>query len=160
MSINKTLKNIKTSKPILFQVLLSAVIIVVALVIFAIMMATKKNVKRQSHTMAIPIVETISVNTDSVTVRIAGEGTVKPLEQIFLSPQVGGKIIYISDSFISGGQFTLGDTLLKIDPADYRLLLISARARVKDLESKLMIAKEESKIAIEEWKIKIGRAHV
>jgi len=153
MSINKKLKNLKTSKPVLFQILVAASIIAAALIIFAVMTATKKDVRRHTLTMAVPVVETIFIKTDSVTVIITGEGTVEPLRQISLSPQVGGKIISISDSFISGGQFTLGDTLLRIDPADYKLALRSSQARVKDLESKLMIAEEESKIAIEEWKI-------
>jgi len=75
------------------------------------------------------------------------------LREIQLIPQVNGKVFFISEALVNGGQFRKGDTLLRIDPADYRLAVTLAQAKVKDSESKLRLAEEESAAAREEWRL-------
>ena len=86
------------------------------------------------------MVRTINVSPGLQEVQIKGEGTVQPLREIQLIPQVSGKVVFMSDSLVNGGQFRKGDTLLRIDPVDYRLAVTLAQAQVKDSESKLKLA--------------------
>jgi RND family efflux transporter MFP subunit len=113
--------------------------------------ASRPQLEKRKTTVPAPVVRTIKVETGPQSVRITGEGTVRPLQQINLVPQVGGKVIFVSSSLVNGGEFNKGDTLLRIDPEDYRLAVTLAEAKIKDSESKLRLLVEESAAAREEW---------
>jgi len=83
--------------------------------------ASKPQMERRKPPPPTPTVRTIKVETTSQPVIVQGEGTVKPLKEINLVPQVGGKVIDVSPSMVNGGQFKEGDVLLRIDPIDYEL---------------------------------------
>ena len=51
---------------------------------------------------------------------IEATGTVQPVEDVMLSPQVSGQVIRRSPEFIPGGFVKKGAVLLQIDPSDFR----------------------------------------
>jgi RND family efflux transporter MFP subunit len=115
--------------------------------------ASKPQIERRKPPPPKPTVRTIKIETKSQPVIIQGEGTVKPLKEINLVPQVGGKVIEVSPSLVNGGQFKVGEMLLRIDPIDYELAVTLASAKVKEAASKLELAKEEAAAAREEWNL-------
>ncbi|MBW1781064.1 MAG: efflux RND transporter periplasmic adaptor subunit [Deltaproteobacteria bacterium] len=112
---------------------------------------SKPQIKKQKVAVPLPMVRTVAVRTASRFVVIKGEGTVRPLQEIDLVPQVDGKVVYIAPSLINGGQFKKGAVLLGIEPEDYRLAVTFAQSKVKNSESLLRMAEEESAVAKEEW---------
>ena len=62
---------------------------------------------------------------------ISSQGTVQPRSQSELIPEVSGRVVWMSDALVGGGAFQQGDTLLRIDDADYRTLLQRAEATSK-----------------------------
>jgi RND family efflux transporter MFP subunit len=115
--------------------------------------ASKPEIKKRKPPVSVPIVRTIRVHTASQPVMVRAEGTVKPLEQMQLVPQVSGKVLYVSPSLVNGGFFKKDDVLIRIDPVDYELALTLAGAKLKDSESRLQLAREESAAAREEWRL-------
>ena len=122
---------------------LTIIIIVLGAVGLNALTASKPPLKKRKTTVSIPVVRAIKVKTGPQSVIIRGEGTVRPLREITLIPQVGGKVINVSPALVNGGEFKKGHTLLQVDPVDYQLVLTSARAKVKDSESKLKVIEEE-----------------
>ena len=120
---------------------------------FLILTASKPELKRTKPPTPKPLVRVMTIETGARTMIIRGEGTVKPLREIQLVPEVNGKIIYVSPSLVDGGAFKKGDVLLRIDPVDYQLAVRLAKARIKDSESKLKVAEEEAAAAKEEWRL-------
>jgi RND family efflux transporter MFP subunit len=120
---------------------------------FLILTASKPELKRGKPPAPKPLVRVMTVETGDQLVVIRGEGTVRPMREIQLVPEVNGKIIYISPALVDGGEFKKGDVLLRIDPVDYQLAVTLAKARVKDSESKLRVAEEEAAAAKEEWRL-------
>jgi RND family efflux transporter MFP subunit len=153
MSLKEKILEFKEKKPAAFQALVVALLIFVAILIFAMMMATREEVTRQKMTLPAPMVKTIKAVVGPERVRITGEGTVSPLREIDLVSQVGGRVVFMSPALVDGGMFEKNDILLRIDPVDYELAVKAAQARVKDLESRLMLTEEEAEAAREEWKI-------
>jgi len=120
---------------------------------FLALTASKPQLKRTKPPVPVPMVRVTKIETGPKAITIRGEGTVRPLREIELVPQVGGKIVYVSPVMVDGGEFRAGDTLLRIDPLDYKLAVTLARARVKDAESRLRVAEEEAASAIDEWRL-------
>jgi multidrug efflux pump subunit AcrA (membrane-fusion protein) len=107
--------------------------------------------KKKKPPVAMPLARTIVVHTETISVPIEGHGIVYPLQEIQLVPQVGGKVVFMSPALVDGGQYDKGDILIKIDPADYRIAVTLAEARVKDAESKYVLAEQESSVARSDW---------
>jgi len=112
---------------------------------------SKPEIKKRKAVVSLPMVRTLEVRTASQSVVIKGEGTVRPLKEIELVPQVDGKVVYVAPSLINGGQFRKGTILLRIEPEDYRLAVTLAKSKVKHAESLLRLAEEETEAAREEW---------
>jgi RND family efflux transporter MFP subunit len=143
-------------KPILrntIHVLLTLGFIGLGAVGFIILTAQKPQLKKTAPEVPVPTVRTVTVTTDTLSVPVGGEGTVRPLRQIQLIPEVSGKLVFVADALVAGGAFENGQTLLKIDPLDYELAVTLARARVKDSESALKLIQEEAAASLEEWRL-------
>ena len=136
----------------ILQFIIVIVLIAAGVMGFRILSAKKAKLEKRKPTAAIPFVRAMTIKTGAETVNIRGEGTVRPLREIGLVPQVAGKVVYISPSLVNGGEFRKGDTLLRIEPVDYKLAVTLAEAKISDAESKLQLAKEESEAAQEEWR--------
>ncbi len=142
-----------TRKKRLIQFGISAVLIVMGVVGLLVLTASKPEMKKRKPPAPVPMVRTIKTNSGPQTVYIQGEGTVRPLREINLVPEVGGKVVRMSPAMVNGGVFKEGDTLLQIAPVDYELAVTLARAKVKEAESRLELAEEEALAAVEEWRL-------
>jgi len=112
---------------------------------------SRPQIQKRKMEVPAPLVRVQTIETGRQVVHVRGEGTVRPLQEIDLVPQVGGKIIQVSPKMVNGGTFQKGDTLIQIDPVDYELAVTLAKAKVKDSESLVRMAEEESAAAKEEW---------
>ena len=99
-----------------------------------------------------PLVETVGAPPGPTRVVVRAQGTVRPDRQIDLVPQVGGRIVWISEDLEAGGFFSAGEVLARIDPEDYHLALDQAEAEVARARYQLEIARAEAEVAAEEWK--------
>lgn len=83
-------------------------------------------------------VEKITFSTHRTS--IPAMGNVVAAREVDLKPRVGGDVTYLNGELIPGGVLVQGQTILKIDPADYEL-------RVEQLQSE--VAKAEANLALE-----------
>lgn len=135
----------------LFHFAVTIILIALGIVGFVALTSSKPQLKRRKPVVPIPMIRAMRIQTGPQPVIIQGQGTVRPLREIQLASQVGGKVLDISPALVNGGIFKKGDTLLRVEPVDYRLAVILAKSKVKDSESRLKLAEEESSVAREEW---------
>ena len=138
---------------IVIQCLLVFLLIAAGLFGFQKLQASRQEVERSETTHSAPVLRTMTISLSQHAVKISGEGTVRPVREITLVPEVGGKVLETSEALVDGGVFKKGDVLVRVDPVDYQLALATVQARVKDYESKLRLAEEEAAAAQEEWRI-------
>jgi RND family efflux transporter MFP subunit len=143
----------KTTKRRIFHFCIAIVLVILGVLGKWALTASKPEMKKRKPTAPVPMVRTIRIKTGPQAVHVVGEGTVRPLRAINLVPQVGGKVVYVSPALVNGGNFSKGDTLLRIDPVDYQLAVTLAEAKVKNSESLLRLAEEEAAAAREEWRL-------
>ena len=114
--------------------------------------ASKPSQESRAPDVPTPAVQTVRVMPGSKSIVIKGQGTVRPLKETQLVPQVSGKVVFTSEILVDGGLFKAGDELLRIDPVDYELAVTLAQARVQDAEASYVLALQESEAAIQEWR--------
>ncbi|MFO7839853.1 MAG: efflux RND transporter periplasmic adaptor subunit [Desulfosalsimonadaceae bacterium] len=106
---------------------------------------------RHQPSVPLPLVRTLPIDIGSIDLKITGEGTVEPVQQSQIAPQVDGRVTRISESLINGGSFAKGDLLVAIDPRDYEIAVTLSEANVKEAQSQYETALQESEAAINEW---------
>jgi RND family efflux transporter MFP subunit len=136
----------------IFQGVVALALVGAGVVGMGALKAQRQEIKKELPPAPVPLVRTVQIRTGTQPLIVRGEGTVKPMREIQLVPQVGGKVVYVSPALVNGGRFCNGDVLLRIDPEDYRLAVTLAMAKIKDSESRLSLLEEEAAAARDEWR--------
>jgi RND family efflux transporter MFP subunit len=140
------------SRRLLIQLVIAVFIVAAGVVGFKTLKAGREGPRHETPVTPVPLVQTIAVRTGPMQIMVTGYGTVRPVTEIQLAPQVGGKVVEISPSLVNGGMFEKGELMLVIDPADYEIAVTLAAARIKDAESQLQMIEEDAAASQEEWK--------
>ncbi len=109
--------------------LIFSIFAVAFLGVFAMLAMRPEPPKREQPNLAI-LVDAIELEAASADVVIRSQGTVMPQTETVLSAEVSGAIIDMSPKFVAGGVFKEGETLMRIDPTNYRTAVDRARALV------------------------------
>ncbi len=107
-------------------------IVFIAIIALALSLIYTAKPQLQSKSIAafVPSVHTLQVQANDQRFTIQARGLLKPAQEVQLISQVTGKIIYLSDNFITGANFKQGDILLRVDPAIAELELQNARTQL------------------------------
>ena len=119
-------------------ILLGAVVVIWLLGVFA------PQPEKSAPPPQSPLVSTVPVEVRSGSLLVRGTGTVRPVREIQLTAQVGGRLVDVSDALVSGGRFQAGEVLARIDPSDYRNAVQQARAQVTQAKFQLIQAREQA----------------
>ena len=118
-------------------------IVAVALMVAALLIVTKSQVKGSPPLPLPTTVRTLIAEPTSYTLHIASQGTVEPRSSSVLIAEVSGMVSWISPMMISGGRFNHGDTLIRIDTRDYQNALSSAQSTLARATAEQVFAKAE-----------------
>ena len=126
-------------------------IVVAFVALFAILGATQPEPERAEEGVRPVAVFVSEAQPQSVQLAVNTQGEVTPLIEIDLTAQVAGRIDYVDPSFVEGGFFEAGQTLIRLEDADYRLAVTRAEALVAQRRQQLVRERAESDLAREEW---------
>ena len=82
---------------------------------------------------------------------VTSRGSVSPRTETTLVSEVSGQIVAVSPAFVSGGFFTRGDILIRIDPRIYEANLKRARAEVAKARTRVATENALAGYALEDW---------
>lgn len=119
--------------------------------VILILNLTKEEVDEDVKEAQPRIVRVVDAVPSSRQIVVASQGSVEPRVAIALQAEVSGRIVDVSDSFVSGGFFEAGDVLFQIDPRDYELAVIRAEARVAEALQRQIREEAEAEQARKEW---------
>lgn len=94
------------------------------------MMKMKPEPEKKDIDTREPLVEVMVLEPLATTFQVRTQGTVRPRTETILSAEVSGTITSISPDFVAGGVFQAGETLMRIDPTNYRVAVDKAEALV------------------------------
>ncbi|MYL23826.1 efflux RND transporter periplasmic adaptor subunit [Halomonas alkaliantarctica] len=80
-------------------------------------------------------------------------GQVVPAQEVILRPRVGGQVIEQADAFTPGGHASQGETLLRIDPADYQAVLRERQSDLQQAQADLALEQGRQTVAQQEFEL-------
>jgi RND family efflux transporter MFP subunit len=131
--------------------ILSIGVIVAAVVIAVILVATKEDPPRAEKPLEGTLVEVIQISTNRHAVELHAKGTVVPAMEVVLQAELGGRVIWQSPELVPGGRFKAGEPILRIDPRDCELAVESYRSQVNRAKLDLAIEARRGEVAKREW---------
>ena len=120
-----------------WKIALPIMFITAAVLAAAAMFAARPQPKHSPPEPPTLLVEVAEIERQSVVHRIASQGTIAPRTETTLVAEAEGQIIEVSPAFVSGGFFSKGDVLVRIDPRNYASAVKRARANVARASTQL-----------------------
>ena len=106
--------------------------------------------RRRPPQMA-PLVEVQEILNGPYTITIAKSGRVIPAVEVTLKPRVSGQVIEIHRDFLEGGVVREGDVLVRIEPRDYELAIVSQEAQLEMARYEISAEQGRQDVAQHEW---------
>lgn len=143
----------KRAGTVFLQVLLSVVVLGCGVAVATYYLRTGPEAKPRKRQPSPPLVQVKQVNYGAHQLTINGMGTILAAKEINLTPGVGGEIIDISDNLVPGGFFAKDETLVTIDPIDYKLAIMQLQSEVAKAQNDLELEMGNQRIARKEYEI-------
>ena len=105
-------------------------IILSAIVISFILTLTKKDESKINFEKVIPKINALLVKSQDFTFYINSEGHIKSKTEFQLLSEVSGEVLFLSNYFDNNLIFSKGDTLIKVDSANYSIARRNAKANL------------------------------
>jgi len=118
-------------------------ILAVGIVLVGIMFAMRRSVPLAPPEPIVPLVRVQPIAKQPFRFVVKGHGTVTPRTESDLVAQVAGEAVWVAPSFVPGGYFAEGETLVRIEPVDYEADLETARAGLARAKSEFARAAKE-----------------
>lgn len=83
---------------------------------------------------------------------VHSQGTVAPRREISLVAEVSGRIVKVNPAFVAGGHIEAGETLVEIDPRDYRFAVVQAKSQVAEAKQRLATERGQARQKKREWR--------
>ncbi|MFC7291979.1 efflux RND transporter periplasmic adaptor subunit [Hirschia litorea] len=83
----------------------------------------------------------------NVSLSVEAQGAVRPKRQVQLSPQVSGRVKYVSPNLENGGFVKRGEVLIRLEDADYKLSAVRASSTVASARQALATVMAQAEVA-------------
>jgi RND family efflux transporter MFP subunit len=114
-------------------------------------MENRPKPQRRKPPQMAPLVEVQEIDLQEHQVIVAKQGIVIPAVEVTLQPRVSGEVIEIHTDFLEGGLVKEGDVLVRIEPRDYELAIISQEAQLETARYEITVEKGRQDVAQSEW---------
>ena len=129
------------------QRVIGGLILLGAILIAAALILLRSEPEEKAPVEQIPLVQAEPVEIRSGNLMISGAGTVRAREELTLAAEVAGKLVYVNPALREGQLIARGETLFRIDTADYRNAVQTAQADVAAQGVSVLQAREEVALA-------------
>ncbi|HHI68678.1 MAG TPA: HlyD family efflux transporter periplasmic adaptor subunit, partial [Planctomycetes bacterium] len=97
------------------------------------------------------LVRTMRAAKGREVITVRGMGTVIPARKVVLQAEVSGRVIEQVPELVPGGRLAAGETVLRIDPRDYRFALAQKQAQLEKARLDLAVEEGRRRVALKEW---------
>lgn len=139
-------------KPNKLRLILPFAVLAIAVGVFVVMNANKKEPEKKAPDQNAPFVSVKTIELQPMTLEVKSQGLVAPKFETHLVAQVSGEITVVSDKFVRGGLVKKGELLAQIDPFDYDVKLQQAKANLASARASFILERAQGRVAEAEWK--------
>lgn len=129
------------------------IIVVVAILVTLIMIRMGKKKPGKKPKAKAPVVRVLQVSPANIQAEINATALIEANQTLTLSPEISGRVSWISPKFRNGEVVKKGEVLLRLDSRDAALAVKQNRVNVERAKLNLEQEKARGEIAKEEWTV-------
>ena len=133
--------------------LIAGVILAASVGLAALLVFLAPEPARTEPPPQIPFAQTARITAESGAIPVFGAGTVRPSAETDVAPQVGGRVTWVDPGFQSGGRVKAGQTLFRLEEADYLYRVQEARASLAARRVALLQEEEQAAVARDQYEL-------
>ena len=133
-------------------VICTVILLLAVLVMTAIHLTEPKAQRTSASKRTAMLVEITHGERGTFEPEIVVMGTVRPENEITLSPRVSGEIVSVSPSFTPGGFVEEDEVLLQIDPSDYEVVLLQRKSELLQTKADLELELGRQDLALKDYR--------
>ncbi len=119
----------------------------------AVLVLTGRKAERQPPPPPVARVEVAEAAPAGEVTHVVATGTVEPVDEVVVTPELSGRIAWVSPRFVPGGRFAKGEVMLRLDDRDQRLAVRQEEGRVAQAELELRLEEGRGELAAAEWEM-------
>ena len=131
--------------------LIAVAVIVGAVGVAALLVSLAPEPETREPPSQIPYADSAGIVAGAGPIPVHGAGTVRPSAAVDLAPQVGGRVVWVDAGFVSGRAVDSGQTLFRLEEADYEYRVREAEAALAASQVALLEAREDAAVAQAEY---------
>lgn len=140
-------------KWVLTRIVFPVAFVVLGIVLMLGLRALKPSADRTPPEQVVAKVTALSAELAEHRTTVHSTGTVTPNKQVSLTPEVAGRITWVSDDLLPGARLDKGATFARIDARPYQYVLRQRAASLRSAELDLQLERERGSIAEKEWEL-------
>ena len=137
----------------LLRILAAVVIVLIGIAGATYLQKSASTPQRRPPAKWVPLVETQPLQSVAHRVVVAAMGEVVPARTVVLESRVSGQVVAINPEFAEGGFLKKGDSVIRLDDADYRLALAQSKSDLAKAEFELKLELGRQQVAQREWQL-------
>jgi len=134
------------------KIFLPIIILTAGFVVSAAIILFKRPVPTRPARNYAPLVQTTTVRRHAHHFTVVTQGTVNPRTESDLVAEVAGQVVSVDPKFAPGAFFDKGAVIVRIDPVDYQLAVVTAKSSVAQAKVRLDTEEASGRVAREEWR--------
>ena len=124
-------------------ILVPALVLLLSAVGAFILVATAPSVENTTPDHTVSAVRVRDPQPQSVPMWVKSQGTVAPRTESALVPEVSGRVVWVSPALVSGGFFSEGEPLIRVERRSYEMAVARAKAGVERGKGEVNFAADE-----------------
>lgn len=133
------------------KIILPIVVIALATALAGMLIANKPPPAKVEVHRAVQSVTVMEAKRSDVKLSLPSQGMIAAKRVTVVSPEVAGRVAKVSEKFKVGENFSAGEVLIEIDPADYQTAVVAAEAVLADANLALENEKAKAAQAARDW---------
>ena len=137
----------------LLRILAAVVIVLIGIAGATYLQKSASKPQRRPPVKWVPVVETQPLQSMAHQVVVTAMGTVVPARTVELESRVSGQVVAVNPEFEEGGFLKQGDSVIRLDDADYKLALAQSKSDLTKAEFELKLELGRQQVAQREWQL-------
>jgi RND family efflux transporter MFP subunit len=137
----------------LLQAVTPLVILALGVLVVMLLVRTKPQPLREPREETGVLVEIEVAEARAHQVEVRASGTVTPARQVALTPEIAGRVVWVSDALVPGGRLEAGELMVRLDARDHELAVRQQLAEVDRARMELEIERGRGAVAEREWQL-------
>jgi len=135
------------------QKIVAVLLVVLAFIVTVVTVRVNKKVPEKQAEIILPNVKVTEITPGWEQAVIQSTALIEANQSLQLTPEIMGKVVWVSPKVEAGGVVSRGETLIRLDSRDYQIRVTQNQVAVENAQLSIDMEQARADVAREEWQV-------